>query len=101
MLRRALGLSVTALMVIAPAAMGQQYVAGSDGSGDPFFPQPGNGGYDFSHYSLAIDYSPEPVNMLTGTAVIKATATQNLRSFDLDLRDYYRVTGLTANGEQA
>jgi aminopeptidase N len=104
MLRGKLGLAVaavaTALVATAPAASGQEYVAGSDGSGDPFFPQAGNGGYDVSHYSLTLDYD-QPANHLTGTAVIHATATQNLRSFNLDLRDFYRVTSLKVNGVEA
>jgi aminopeptidase N len=103
-LRGKLGLAVaitaTALVAIAPSASGQEYVAGSDGSGDPFFPKAGNGGYDVSHYDLTIDYD-QPANHLTGTAVVNATTTQNLRSFNLDLRDFYRVTSLTVNGVEA
>lgn len=55
-IRRALALAGAILLVIAPSALGQEYVAGSDGSGDPFFPQAGNGGYDVAHYSLTLDY---------------------------------------------
>jgi aminopeptidase N len=88
---------VAALCVFAPAASGQSYVPGSDGSGDPFFPQAGNGGYDVSHYSLTIDYD-QPANFLSGTAVIQATATQNLSRFNLDLRDFYAVSSVKVNG---
>jgi aminopeptidase N len=104
MLRERLGLAVavaaTALVVFAPSASGQEFVAGSDGSGDPFFPQAGNGGYDVSHYSLTIDYD-QPANLLSGRAVIQATATENLRRFNLDLRDFYAVSGVTVNGVPA
>jgi aminopeptidase N len=89
-----------AFFIFAPSALGQQYVAGSDGSGDPFFPQAGNGGYDVSHYSLTIDYD-QPANLLSGTAVIQATATQNLRRFNLDLRDFYAVSSVTVDGAPA
>jgi aminopeptidase N len=103
-LRGKLGLAIavvaTALFAVTSSASGQQYVAGSDGSGDPFFPQAGNGGYDVSHYSLTIDYD-QPSNHLTGTAVIDATATQNLRSFNLDLRDFYAVSSVKVNGSSA
>ena len=75
----------------------REYVAGSAGSGDPFFPQAGNGGYDVRHYSLTIDYD-QPANILSGRAVIRATATQNLRSFNLDLRDLYTVSSVRVNG---
>ena len=104
MFRGKLGLAVaiaaTALVAVAPSASAERYVAGSAGSGDPFFPQAGNGGYDVRHYSLTIDYD-QPANLLSGSAVIRATATQNLRSFNLDLRDLYTVSRVRVNGESA
>ena len=104
MFRGKLGLAVavgaTALVAVAPPASAEKYVAGSAGSGDPFFPQAGNGGYDVRHYSLTIDYD-QPANVLSGKAVIGATATQNLRSFNLDLRDLYTVSKVRVNGEAA
>ncbi len=100
LLRRTLAIAAGAFLVVVPSAMGQQYVAGSDGSGDPFFPKAGNGGYDVSHYSLTLDYD-QPANFLSGTAVIEATATQNLRRFNLDLRDFYAISELTVNGAPA
>ena len=47
-----------------------------------------------------IDYD-QPANLLSGKAVIRATATQNLRSFNLDLRDLYTVSSVRVNGESA
>ena len=41
---------LTLLAVAAAPAGATRYVAGSDGSGDPFFPLAGNGGYDVKHY---------------------------------------------------
>jgi aminopeptidase N len=103
-LRGKLGLvfavAASAVFAFVPSASGQAYVAGSDGSGDPFFPQAGNGGYDVGHYSLTIDYD-QPANVLSGRAVIQATATQNLRRFNLDLRDFYAVSSVTVNGSPA
>jgi aminopeptidase N len=75
-------------------------VAGSDGLGDPFFPQAGNGGYDTTHYSLDLDYD-QPANRLEGTATIDAVATQNLRRFNLDFRDFYAISNLTVNDQPA
>ena len=104
MFRGKLGLAIavgaTALVAVAPPASAEKYVAGSAGSGDPFFPQAGNGGYDVRHYALTIDYD-QPANILSGKAVIGATATQNLRSFNLDLRDLYTVSKVSVNGEAA
>jgi aminopeptidase N len=104
LLSRTLGLLVAAaaaLLLLTPSALAQEYVAGSDGSGDPFFPKAGNGGYDVEHYSLTLDYDQPPINFLQGRAVIEATATQNLRSFNLDLRDFYTVSSLRVNGADA
>ena len=56
---------------------------GSEGAGDSYFPQAGNGGYDVSHYNLALHYVPE-TRELKGTTIIHARATQPLRSFNLD-----------------
>ena len=43
------------LAVAASPAAATRYVAGSEGSGDPFFPLAG-GSYDVKHYWLNIDY---------------------------------------------
>ena len=95
----AIAVVATALATFAPSASAQG-VNGSPGSGDPFFPLAGNGGYDVSHYSLTIDYD-QPANLLSGTAAIDATATQKLRRFNLDLRDFYSVSTVTVDGVNA
>src|SRR5262245_28896346 len=92
-------LVVAALAVSSPAAAADKFTPGSPGLGDPFFPNAGNGGYDVSHYSLALSYEPS-TNQLSGTAVVTATATQNLSSFDLDLRGF-TISRLLVNGEAA
>jgi aminopeptidase N len=98
--RWALAFTTALVLVLAPSAFGQEYVAGADGLGDPFFPQAGNGGYNALHYDLTLDYD-QPANFLEGTAIIDATATQNLRRFNLDFRDFYAISRLTVNGERA
>ncbi|MFR9787075.1 M1 family metallopeptidase [Streptomyces sp. MB22_4] len=72
---------------------------GAAGAGDRLFPALGNGGYDVTHYGLALDYVPE-TNHLKGTAVITARATQDLSRFDLDLSGL-RVRAATVRGAKA
>ena len=57
---------------------------GAAGIGDPYFPLDGNGGYDVRHYDLDLAYDP-PTDVLAGAATVRARATQNLSSFNLDL----------------
>jgi aminopeptidase N len=99
-IRRTLALATVVSLVAVPSTMAQEYVAGSPGLGDPFFPKAGNGGYNAIHYDLTLDYD-QPANVLTGTAVIDAKATQNLRRFNLDLRNFYRVSSVRVNGSPA
>src|SRR5262247_2607488 len=75
------------------------FVPGSAGLGDPYFPNAGNGGYDVTHYALTLGYEPS-TNQLTGTAVLTATATQNLSSFDLDLRGF-SISRVLVDGHDA
>ncbi|MEV4803579.1 M1 family metallopeptidase [Nonomuraea sp. NPDC049421] len=65
--------------------------AGAAGIGDPDFPKDGNGGYDVAHYDLDVTYTPK-AKRLDGVATIRAAATQDLSSFNLDL------TGLHVRG---
>ena len=61
-----------------------EFAPGAPGLGDPYYPKAGNGGYDVGHYALDVRYDPD-TDQLTGHAVITATATSNLASFNLDL----------------
>jgi len=72
---------------------------GAPGLGDPFFARAGNGGYEVDHYGLRIHYQPGS-GRLSGVATIRATATQTLSRFDLDLRGL-TVSAVTVNGSQA
>jgi len=92
-------MTAAGVVIVAPVAAAEVFGAGSPGLGDPFFPNAGNGGYDVSHYALSLDYVPS-TNQLSGTATITATATQNLSSFDLDLRGFH-ISRLLVNGEAA
>jgi aminopeptidase N len=89
-----------ALVAAAPAAAtGNPFVAGSPGLGDPFFPFAGNGGYDVKHYSLEIDYV-RATNNMDAEAEIDARATQNLSSFNLDLRGF-EISEIEVDGRDA
>lgn len=59
-------------------------VAGAAGSGDPYFPDIGNGGYDAAHYELNLTIDPG-TGFLSGTSLMGARATQDLACFNLDL----------------
>jgi aminopeptidase N len=100
MLRRALLLSAALLALTASPAVAVRYVAGSEGSGDPFFPLAGNGGYDASHYSLAIEYTAE-TKRFDGRSKMIGVATQNLHRFNLDLRDWMTVESVRVDGHPA
>ena len=92
-------LAVAVLAVAAPAGAADGFTPGSPGLGDPFFPLAGNGGYDVTNYALRLGYDPA-TNHLDGTATIRATATQNLSRFDLDLRGF-QISRLLVNGQAA
>jgi aminopeptidase N len=79
--------------------MAAPYTPGARGSGDPFFPLAGNGGYDVRHYTLDLNYDPHN-NSLDAHATITARATQNLSRFDLDLRGLH-VDSVSVNGADA
>jgi aminopeptidase N len=87
------------LLAVTGTAGAAAFTPGSAGLGDPFFPNAGNGGYDVSHYSLTLGYEPAS-DRLAGTAVITATATQDLSQFDLDLRGF-SISRLQVNGQAA
>jgi aminopeptidase N len=90
---------VAAFAIAAGGAAAADFTAGSAGLGDPMFPNAGNGGYDVQNYNLKLDYTPAG-NQLAGSAVITATATQNLSSFNLDLRGF-GISRLLVDGKAA
>ena len=72
---------------------------GSDTAGDPYVGSFGNGGYDVSHYDVALSWQPAS-SMLDGTTTVTATATQTLERFNLDLMEF-EVRRVTVDGENA
>src|SRR4051794_2332646 len=89
--RLIVGCVVAASALVAPAsglARPHHQHTGAPGApsiGDPLFPGLGNGGYDVGHYTLDLRYpTAEPQQTVHGFAVIRARATQDLSSFNLD-----------------
>ena len=72
---------------------------GSDGLGDEFYPQMGNGGYDVQHYTIALDFTPDE-NFLEGSTTIEAVAEQDLASFNLDFSGM-DISSITVNDAEA
>jgi len=99
-LRKVLIVVVLTLLAAPGVAQAERFSPGAQGGGDPFFPDAGNGGYDVAHYSLNLKYV-RASNQLTGRAAVFARATQNLSSFNLDLRDFYTVSKVTVNLQRA
>jgi aminopeptidase N len=94
MLRRRLA----AVATIALGAAGVTGAAASAGGlGDPFFPGQGNSGYDVGAYDLRLRVDPER-DLLRGAVRIRATATEDLSGFSLDLRRL-DVIGTRVDGE--
>jgi aminopeptidase N len=94
-LRRALGAALV-LLAVAAAPAAAQFTPGSAGGGDAFYPSAGNGGYDVRNYTVKLDYEPQN-EQLAGDVTISARATQDLSSFNLDLRGF-NVGTVTVNG---
>ena len=70
---------VCAALVLPSLAGAAEFSPGASGTGDPYYPLAGNGGYDVGHYGLRLAYKPDG-NRLSGEATISATATQDSRA---------------------
>src|SRR4051812_31966358 len=77
--------ALVAGLAVAPPASATSPTIGRSGVGDRLLPLAGNGGYDVRAYDLRLRYAPTS-KLLTGRAIIRARATQDLTRFDLDLR---------------
>jgi aminopeptidase N len=87
------------LLALSAVPASAAFTPGAAGGGDPFYPQAGNGGYDVRSYTLELDYEPQN-EQLAGDVAIDARATQDLSSFNLDLRDF-KISALTVDGALA
>lgn len=73
-----------ALPAPVPGGSGAPVGPGTDGVGDPYFPDYGAGGYDAQRYAVDVSWNPADAR-LTGRTVVTARATQPLTGFSLDL----------------
>jgi peptidase M1-like protein/immune inhibitor InhA-like protein len=99
--RFVIGVLALACLLVAPAGASakQTYSPGSAGLGDPYFPLDGNGGYDVRRYVLDLRYDPA-VGVLEAEETIRARATQNLSSFNLDFHGL-DIHSISVNGKAA
>ena len=97
--RAGVAVSVALLLAVATPLSASAAPGRASGVGDPYFPDAGNPGYNVGHYALDIDYQPA-TDILTGRAVITATADTMLKSFNLDL-DGLEVSAVSVNGSSA
>jgi aminopeptidase N len=91
---------VTAATLVIPvgAAIAAPSGSGAPGIGDPYYPDYGNGGYDVSHYDVAVAYNPTG-DSLTGSTLVTARTKQRLSTFDLDFM--LPVSSVKVNGKPA
>jgi aminopeptidase N len=80
-------LCACAALLLPSVAAATDFTPGAPGAGDPMYPLAGNGGYDVAHYALKLAFEPDG-NHLAGRVTVRATATQDLSRFDLDLRAF-------------
>lgn len=72
---------------------------GSDGLGDSYFPQLGNGGYDTEHYTIDLKWN-DVTNRLDGSVTVLAKAYNDLRRFNLDFEGF-TISSLLVDGKDA
>ncbi|MCD4536065.1 M1 family metallopeptidase [Nocardioides sp. cx-169] len=80
----ALPLLLLLLLAVPVSANEPAPVLGAAGIGDPYFPLDGNGGIDVQSYEVHDRYAFR-TERLSGWTVVRLTATQALRRFNLDL----------------
>jgi len=80
-MKRAFLLFLVVFLLAVPFSFAAE--PGTDGIGDPLYPQLGNGGYDVQHYDLVLDVDVVANNIIA-TTTIEAIATQDLSQFNLD-----------------
>ncbi|HEX6249414.1 MAG TPA: M1 family metallopeptidase [Nocardioidaceae bacterium] len=98
--RRAVGLlTAAALALTSVSAAAVEPTPGSSRSGDSLLPARGNGGYDVAHYDIDLRWRAG-TRTIAATTAVRATATQDLSSFNLDLQDL-TVRSVTVDGAPA
>lgn len=87
------GVATAANQAQAAPVSGAATVSGAVGVGDSLYPRLGNGGYNVSKYDLSLKYATSaPSQGFAGTVTITATASADLKTFNLD----YAGTSVTS-----
>ncbi len=84
-MKRKILIFIALMTILSATVYAQGPDAGGEGIGDELFPLLGNSGYDVQHYLLDMDVNVAG-NRIDAIATIEAIATQDLSSFNLDLR---------------
>jgi aminopeptidase N len=96
---RKIVIGLCVLLLVGNLVQAQSGTAGTEGMGDPYFPDLGNGGYDTRHYNLQIAWN-DVTNEISGTVTIDADAVQDLSAFNLDFQGF-TISSLEVDGEPA
>lgn len=93
-------LALTLAVALLPA-QALEPSPGSPESGDSLLPRRGNGGYDVTHYDIALRWLPAE-SRIVATTTVTAVATQHLSAFNLDLEGLtVEPDGVTVDGRPA
>ena len=95
----ALFLTILLLLMVPAMTAAQGPTEGSDGIGDDYYPQAGNGGYDVQHYDIAMTVEGRDT-LSAATVIIDAIATQDLSRFNLDFAAL-DIAQVVVNGDAA
>ena len=99
MKKHALTLFIVCLIFGLVQAQDNPPQTGSDGLGDTYFPQLGNGGYDAQHYTLDIHWN-DVSNNLDATVTMRAKAYADLSRFNLDFEGF-KISSVLVDGKDA
>jgi aminopeptidase N len=83
----------------APAATEIPAPAVSDGMGDPYYPQLGNGGYDVLHYTIDLAVDMES-GAISGSTTLAMRAIDDLSAFNLDF-EALDIASIEVDGQAA
>jgi aminopeptidase N len=89
-------LTAGTLVLLSSPAQALEPTPGSASSGDSVIPKRGNGGYDVDNYDIDLRWRAA-TRTIVATTAIKATATQDLSAFNLELQDL-EVRDITVDG---
>jgi aminopeptidase N len=92
-------LTAGTLVVLSSPAQALEPTPGSASSGDSIIRMRGNGGYDVDNYDIDLRWRPA-TRTIVATTAIRATATQDLSAFNLELQDL-EVRDITVDGVPA